>query len=125
MFAEVSKTFIFDAAHKIECFGQGHKCGRLHGHTWTVEVYVAGAVFKETGIVIDYYDIMEAWAPINAALDHNFLNDIPGLEIPSTENIARFIWLALEPRLTSTTYKLVRLVIQEGASDKCVFYGAC
>lgn len=126
MFCTVSKTFTFDASHRIRSFGKDHKCARMHGHTWKVKVTVAGAVNPETGIVIDYYDIMEAWKPVLEALDHRHLNDVEGLEIPSTENIAAFIWRKMEGPLTSKdkTYKLSRLEIFEGETDSCEFFGA-
>lgn len=124
MFATVCKTFYFDAAHKIDCFGQGHKCGHLHGHTWEVEISVAGSVSKETGIVIDYYAIMAAWATLHDQIDHKYLNEVEGLEIPTTENIAAWLWVRLEPWLTGSHYRLSRLSIREGKGDRCEFFGA-
>lgn len=119
----VSRTYYFDAAHKIECFGQGHKCGRLHGHTWRVEIFVEGQIIEKTGIVLDYYEIDKAWKPVFKALDHTYLNDVPDLGIPSTENIASYIWWRLHTVLLSDTYHLSKLVIREGATDSFTFEG--
>ena len=124
MFAVVSRVFCFDAAHKIECFGQGHKCGRLHGHTWEVEIFVAGVVSPETGIVIDYYEIDRAWARVFDEIDHCYLNEVPGLELPSTENIAVWIWTKMYAPLSSEHRKLSKISIREGKADRCEFFGA-
>ena len=124
MRATVSREFVFDAAHNISIFGADHKCARLHGHTWTVEVSVSGEVNPETGILLDYYDIIAAWSPINEALDHRYLNEVEGLGVPSTENICKWIWTKLEGPLTGPSHKLSRLTIQEGYSDTCIFEGS-
>jgi queuosine biosynthesis protein QueD len=126
MFATVTKEFIFDAAHKITQFGEGHKCARLHGHTWRVLITVAGAVDPLTGVVIDYYELKKAWEEIHKVIDHNYLTEIPGLEIPTTENIASWIWQRLIGPLSSPEKKwqLSRIVIHEGHANMCEFFGA-
>lgn len=117
---KLSKTFHFDAAHLVPCFASnGHKCGRLHGHTWRVEIHVEGPVDPATRIVIDYYDIEAAWAPIYEAVDHRYLNEIPGLEHPTTEEIARWVWVRLKPALPL----LSALVFFEGLTDRCEYRG--
>jgi 6-pyruvoyltetrahydropterin/6-carboxytetrahydropterin synthase len=119
MNVELSRVYFLDSAHLVPCLGQGHICGRLHGHTWKIEVHVAGEVDPATRILIDYYDIDQAWAPIHEALDHRYLNEVPGLEHPTTEEIARWIWERLKPALPL----LSRLVIFEGMRDRCEYRG--
>lgn len=86
----ISKQFDFDAAHFLPNVSEGHKCKRLHGHTYRVEVILRGEP-DERGFVVDYAEIAEAWRPVDAQLDHRLLNDIEGLENPSTEVLAPFI----------------------------------
>lgn len=94
MIATLSKRFTFDAAHCLPKLPPGHKCARLHGHTYEVEIVCRGKV-GDNGFVIDYDDIATAWAPIHHALDHRYLNEISGLEQPSTENLIAWIFAYL------------------------------
>lgn len=86
----IAKTFDFDAAHHLPHVPDGHKCKRLHGHTYRVEVMCEGEI-DARGMVIDYAEIAKAWAPVDRLLDHRYLNEIPGLENPTTEVLAPFI----------------------------------
>lgn len=86
----ICKQFDFDAAHFLPYVEEGHKCGRMHGHTYRVDVEFAGEPDRR-GFVVDYAEIAEAWGPIHAMLDHRVLNDVPGLENPSTEILAPWI----------------------------------
>lgn len=99
MRVQLSKSFTFEAAHALPTFPEGHKCRRLHGHSFAVEVRVEGEVDEQQGYLIDYGDIKAACAPIRASLDHYYLNEIEGLENPTAENLARWIWQRLKPRL--------------------------
>jgi 6-pyruvoyltetrahydropterin/6-carboxytetrahydropterin synthase len=87
---KISKAFDFDAAHFLPNVPDGHKCKRLHGHTYRVEVILEGEP-DERGFVVDYAEIAEAWKPIHDVLDHRCLNDVPGLDNPSTEILAPWI----------------------------------
>ncbi|MDB4939080.1 MAG: 6-carboxytetrahydropterin synthase, partial [Labilithrix sp.] len=80
--------FRFEAAHKLPKVPAGHKCQRLHGHSFKIELTVAGPVNPETGWFIDFSVIYDIWQPLWNQLDHNYLNDIPGLENPTVENLA-------------------------------------
>jgi 6-pyruvoyltetrahydropterin/6-carboxytetrahydropterin synthase len=122
-FGTVSRIFHFDAAHKIECFGQGHKCARLHGHTWRVVLFISGVVNPETGIVLDYYDIDAAWKVVFEEIDHRFLNEVEAIGIPSTENIAAYLWSKLVEPLTGKYYQLSKIALYEGATDCFEFFG--
>src|SRR5690242_3855402 len=98
--AELYKEFTFEAAHQLRHLPDGHKCARLHGHSFRVEVHVRGDVDSEMGWVIDFAEIKRAWKPLDEQLDHRFLNDIQGLEqAPTSENIAVWIWSRLQPEL--------------------------
>jgi 6-pyruvoyltetrahydropterin/6-carboxytetrahydropterin synthase len=85
------KEFTFDSAHLLPHVPEGHKCGRLHGHTFKVRVEVAGRV-DDRGWVMDFADIKTAVQPLIDRLDHQYLNDIPGLDNPTSENLALWLW---------------------------------
>jgi len=113
------KAFDFEAAHWLPTFHEGHKCRRMHGHSFKVEIVVAGDVPDETGYLMDYGDIKSAIAPLRERLDHRLLNDIEGLENPTSENIARWIWNALEPALPM----LAEVVVHETCTSRCHYAG--
>lgn len=85
----IAKRFTFDAAHRLD-LPTDHKCSRLHGHTYEVELRVRGEL-DARGFVVDYEEIAAAFAPVHDELDHRYLNDVPGLEQPSTEVLVRWI----------------------------------
>src|SRR6185312_15110355 len=96
---ELRKTFQFEAAHLLPLLPKAHKCRRLHGHSFKVEVVVAGMCDPKLGWLMDYADISAAFQPIWQKLDHYYLNDIPGLENPTSEILAAWIWKRLSRRL--------------------------
>jgi 6-pyruvoyltetrahydropterin/6-carboxytetrahydropterin synthase len=97
---EIFKEFTFEAAHRLPGVAADHKCARLHGHSYRLIVYVSGEVAPDTGMVMDFGDIKKAVKPlIYGHLDHYYLNDIDGLENPTSENVARWIWQRLLPAL--------------------------
>ena len=96
---ELRKSFQFEAAHLLPKLPRTHKCRRLHGHSFKVEVVVAGECDPKLGWVMDYADITAAFKPIWTQLDHNYLNQIAGLENPTSEIVAVWIWKKLKPRL--------------------------
>ncbi|GAB4452800.1 MAG: 6-carboxytetrahydropterin synthase QueD [Armatimonadaceae bacterium] len=116
---EIFKVFTFEAAHRLPNVPEGHKCARLHGHSFRVEVHVRGPVGETSGWVMDFADIKEAFQPILNRLDHYYLNEIDGLENPTSENIARWIWQHLRPRLP----QLSRIVVYETCTSGCVYTG--
>jgi 6-pyruvoyltetrahydropterin/6-carboxytetrahydropterin synthase len=115
---EIFCEFRFDAAHRLPHVPDGHKCARLHGHTYRVEVHIAGPVDPVTGWVADYGDIKSAFAPLYAQLDHNYLNEVPGLENPTSEVLAQWIW----DRLV-TVLPLCAIVVRETRTSGCVYRG--
>lgn len=116
---EIFKSFTFEAAHKLPNVPDEHKCKRLHGHSFQVTVYVNGPVGEHSGWVMDFADIKAACKPIHEALDHRYLNDIPGLENPTSENIARWIWNKLIADLPA----LGKIEIRETCTSGCVYTG--
>lgn len=116
---ELRKTFQIEAAHRLPNVPTGHKCARLHGHSWRIEVAIEGPVGNDTGWVMDYADLKAAFQPIHNRIDHNYLNEIPGLENPTSERLAVWLWNELKPRLPL----LSELVIAETCTSRCVYRG--
>ena len=116
---EIFKEFIAESAHRLPHVPAGHKCGRLHGHSFRIRIAVRGEPAAETGWIIDFGDIKAAFAPIPAQLDHNYLNDIPGLENPTSENLAIWIWQQLQPSLP----QLSAVEIFETCTSGCRYLG--
>lgn len=119
MKAELTKIFQFEAAHHLPEVPEDHKCRRLHGHSYHVEISVAGEVDPQTGWLMDYAEIEQVFQPILDRLDHYYLNEIDGLENPTSENLAGWIWRELHPNLSG----LSRVVIAETCQSRCAFDG--
>ena len=115
----IYKEFKFDAAHRLVKVEPPHKCGRLHGHTFVVEVHLEGEVDPEKGWVLDFNELVEAVDPLIDRLDHSVLNEIEGLENPTSENLARWFWERLRPRLPL----LERVVVKESPTSGCIYRG--
>ena len=113
--AEIFREFSFEAAHRLPFVPDGHKCARLHGHSYRVEVHVGGEVDPLTGWVMDFWDLKAAFEPLRERLDHYYLNEIEGLENPTSENLARWIWEWLKPRLPALRAIVVRETCTSGA----------
>lgn len=86
----VTATYSFEAAHFLPKVPEGHKCRRLHGHNYRVDVSVAGGL-DARGFVLDYAELDAIVQPIIDELDHRCLNDIPELDNPTSEILA--LWL--------------------------------
>ena len=119
MRARLTKDFQFEAAQTLPNAPEGHKCRRMHGHSFKVEIVVTGECDPRLGWLMDYADISEAFKPIWQKLDHFYLNQIPGLENPTSENIAVWIWKRLKPRLRL----LSEVSVAETCTAKCVYRG--
>jgi len=116
---EIFTELAFESAHRLPNVPADHKCARLHGHSFRAEVHVAGPVGAETGWVMDFADVRAACEPLRVVLDHHYLNEIDGLENPTSENIARWIWVRLVPALPG----LSRVVVRETCTSGCVYQG--
>lgn len=113
------KDFQFEAAHLLPYVPEGHKCGRLHGHSFMIRIEVTGEVDAHSGWVMDFAELKAAFKPIWERLDHHYLNDIPGLENPTSEVLASWIWQQLKPQLP----ELSAVMVKETCSAGCVFRG--
>jgi 6-pyruvoyltetrahydropterin/6-carboxytetrahydropterin synthase len=119
MQVRLSKTFRFEAAHDLPTFPGDHKCRRLHGHSFRFDVIVEGEVDPAKGYLIDYGDIKKVADPIVKRLDHYYLNDINGLENPTSENLAKWIWDQLRPALPL----LAAVIVHETCTSACEYRG--
>ena len=119
MTVEIWKDFTFEAAHRLPNVPADHKCARLHGHSFRVRVHVEGEPGAESGWVVDFADIGNAFAPLHDALDHRYLNEIDGLENPTSERLAAWIWDRLAPRLDG----LSRIVVHETCTTGVEYRG--
>ena len=117
---DVFRVFQVEAAHFLPNVPAGHKCRRMHGHSFRIEVHVSGDVGAQTGWVMDFADLKQAFQPLYDQLDHNLLNDIEGLDNPTSENLARWIWT----RLAETLPGLSKVVVQETCNAGCSYTGS-
>jgi 6-pyruvoyltetrahydropterin/6-carboxytetrahydropterin synthase len=116
---DIFKTFQIEAAHRLPNVPTGHKCARLHGHSFRVEIRLRGTVDEEVGWVRDFADLKTAFEPLFAMLDHSYLNDIEGLDNPTSENIARWIWARLAPELP----EMHQITVAETCTAGCSYHG--
>ena len=116
---ELFKVFQIEAAHRLPNLPADHKCSRLHGHSFRIEVHVSGEVDPNLGWVMDFADMKEKFQPVFEQLDHNYLNDIEGLENPTSEVLAQWIW----QRLKSELPLLSKIVVAETCTSACVYHG--
>jgi 6-pyruvoyltetrahydropterin/6-carboxytetrahydropterin synthase len=112
---DIFKIFSIEAAHRLPQVPDGHKCARLHGHSFRIEVHVRGPIDATTGWVMDYADIKAAFAPLFEQLDHRYLNDIEGLDNPTSEVLARWIFRRLRPALPGVQRVVVHETCTAGA----------
>lgn len=116
---EIFKVFTLEAAHHLPNVPEHHKCRRLHGHSFRVEIHIAGPVQEKTGWILDFADLTRAFQPLYDQLDHHYLNEIKGLENPTSEHLARWIWQRLKPALPL----LAKVVVRETCTAGCVYRG--
>jgi 6-pyruvoyltetrahydropterin/6-carboxytetrahydropterin synthase len=119
MIVTIERTFRFEAAHLLPHVPEGHKCRRLHGHSFIVDVAVRGPVREPIGWFVDYADVEAAFAPLREMLDHRYLNEVEGLENPTSEHLARWIW----ERLSQALPGLWRIVVHETCNARCTYHG--
>lgn len=116
---EIFKEFTFEAAHHLAVnVTPGHPYARLHGHSFQVEIHLRGEPDKDKNWLYDFGELDKRIAELRAALDHSYLNDIDGLEVPTLEVISRWIWRRLQNELPG----LDRVVVRRGScGEGCVF----
>ncbi|HJS34608.1 MAG TPA: 6-carboxytetrahydropterin synthase QueD [Pseudoxanthomonas sp.] len=116
---DIFKVFTVEAAHRLPHVPDGHKCARLHGHSFRIELHLSGPVDPQAGWVMDFADVKAAFKPIYDRLDHHYLNDIPGLDNPTSEQLAKWIWDQTKPVLPL----LSAIVVHETCTSGCRYTG--
>jgi 6-pyruvoyltetrahydropterin/6-carboxytetrahydropterin synthase len=116
---DIFKSFTLEAAHRLPNVPPGHKCARLHGHSFRIELHVSGEPDPHAGWVMDFADLKAAFAPIYERLDHHYLNDIDGLENPTSERLAEWIGAQMKPRVPL----LSEVVVHETCTSGCRYRG--
>ena len=116
---DIYKEFTIEAAHLLPNVPEGHKCKRLHGHSFRIEIHVEGDVDPELGWVIDFAQLKNCFKPVFEQLDHHYLNEIEGLENPTSENLARWGW----DRLIDDLPQLSTIIIKETCTSGCIYSG--
>lgn len=115
---EIFREFTFEAAHYLPRVPDGHKCGRLHGHSYKAAVHISGDVHPQLGWVTDFAEIKVTMEPLLEQLDHRYLNDVAGLENPTAENVARWIWQRLAGALP-----LAAVAVRETETSGAIYRG--
>lgn len=115
----IFRVFTIEAAHRLPNVPAGHKCSRLHGHSFRIELHLEGPVDERLGWVMDFADVRQAFQPIFDELDHHYLNEVPGLENPTSEQLARWIWKRSKPALPL----LAKVVVHETCTSGCSYSG--
>lgn len=117
---DIFKIFSIESAHRLPNLPASHKCSRLHGHSFRIEIHVRGEIQQPEGWVVDFADVKRAFQPLFDQLDHNYLNDIPGLENPTSERLAQWIYEQLQPALP----QLAKVVVHETCTAGAIYRGA-
>lgn len=112
---EIFKAFQVEAAHRLPNLPSSHKCSRLHGHSFRIELHLSGPLDPRLGWVMDFADVKAAFLPFYEQLDHHYLNDVPGLENPTSEVLA--VWI--HERLQRDLPGLVEVAIAEEGTARC------
>jgi 6-pyruvoyltetrahydropterin/6-carboxytetrahydropterin synthase len=126
---DIFRVFQVEAAHFLPNVPEGHKCARLHGHSFRIEVHVSGPVGEQDGWVMDFADLRRIFQPLFDQLDHHCLNEIEGLENPTSENLAKWIWQRLKVGFQggdpgeANQKKLSKIVVQETCNAGCIYHG--
>ena len=115
---EIFKSFQIEAAHRLPNVPANHKCSRLHGHSFKITLCFKGDVDERMGWVMDFGEIKTLFEPLYQQLDHHYLNDIEGLENPTSENLAKWIWKEFKPKAPL----LARITVHETCTSGCTYY---
>jgi 6-pyruvoyltetrahydropterin/6-carboxytetrahydropterin synthase len=116
---QIYRRITFEAAHRLPQVPEGHPCGRMHGHSYSVELHARGEMDPKTGWIFDLAEIDQAFAPLHAQLDHHCLNEIEGLSNPTSEHLAIWIWKRLKPTMPN----LCKVVVSETPNSGCIYEG--
>ncbi len=119
MIVELKKIYSFEAAHHLPSVPPGHKCSRMHGHSYRVEIALRGPVDPKTGWLVDFAVIDDAWMGLFRLFDHHTLNDVPTLDNPTCENLCGYIWQAM----AKSVPHLAAVTVWETADSCCTYHG--
>lgn len=116
---KIFKDFDFEAAHYLPNVPDSHKCKRMHGHSYKIRIVVKDKVNQSSGWVLDFADVKGIVTPVVAMLDHQCLNDVAGLENPTAENLAIWLWNEIFPALPN----LAEVHVNETDGSGCIYEG--
>ncbi|MGI8893522.1 MAG: 6-carboxytetrahydropterin synthase QueD [Bacteroidia bacterium] len=116
---EIFKKYYFDSAHYLPNVPENHKCRNMHGHTYKLIVFVKGDTDIDKGWVMDFAELKNAINPIIEIVDHKILNDISGLENPTCENIAKWLWIKIKEKIPA----LIRIELHETPTTGVIYQG--
>jgi 6-pyruvoyltetrahydropterin/6-carboxytetrahydropterin synthase len=119
MVVELMKEYRFEAAHRLPRVPAAHKCSRVHGHSYKVELLVTGEVDPVTGWLIDFGALDDCWSGLYERLDHRYLNDVAGLDNSTCENLAAYIWQDVRQRIP----QLSAVTVWETSDSRCTYRG--
>lgn len=119
MYVELVREYRFEAAHFLPKVPEGHRCRRMHGHSFKIDVVIGGQADEESGFLIDFYDLDRVVQPVIDSLDHRLLNDIPGLENPTSERLCRHVY----DRLAAQLPGLYSVTVWETTDSRSIYYG--
>jgi 6-pyruvoyltetrahydropterin/6-carboxytetrahydropterin synthase len=119
MIVDLKKEYRFEAAHFLPRVPEGHKCRRMHGHSYKIELHARGTVDPHTGWLVDFAELDNAWADLEGRLDHQMLNDVPGLENSTCENLAAYVHRIVRARVP----QLSAVTVWETADACCTYRG--
>jgi 6-pyruvoyltetrahydropterin/6-carboxytetrahydropterin synthase len=119
MRCQLVREYDFEAAHSLPKVPEGHKCARVHGHSYRVTIVIEGDIDPEMGWLMDFAAIDEGVDAVIGQLDHRYLNDIDGLSNPTSELLAQWMWQRIKPGLDVMT----ELAVSETPTSKCVYRG--
>jgi len=120
MTVTLTRDYAFEAAHFLPRVAEGHKCRRMHGHSYKIRVTLVGAIDAETGWLVDFADVDRVVEPVLGELDHQVLNEVPGLDNPTSELLAVWLWHRVAARLPA----LAEVEVGETADSRCAYRGA-
>jgi 6-pyruvoyltetrahydropterin/6-carboxytetrahydropterin synthase len=120
LITEISKEFTFEAAHRLPHVPPGHKCARVHGHSYRIDITLRGPVDPKLGWIVDFAELTAAWQPLHAQLDHRLLNEVPGLENPTSELLAAWLF----ERLNVPGAQVTRVRVAETCTSSCTVFAA-
>jgi 6-pyruvoyltetrahydropterin/6-carboxytetrahydropterin synthase len=120
MRVELAREYRFEAAHRLPRLPPAHRCHRLHGHSFRIEVVLEGEVDEQTGFHLDFGEVDVVLQPVIERLDHRYLNEVEGLENPTSEILAAWLWRQIAPGLPS----LRAVTVAETCDSRCTYRGA-